>query len=246
MARERPNEALENETKVKPMEIKKERGVQITRCLCVECPELVKNNKIKTLLLSFADLNSEIIIKLKKILNPETPREYIEEEDDSIKVNTEPDTVKTEPKNEPEDNNDDHKIDELSLKYEAIRKRKHEGQYENINSRKRLKAEELVTLDEAVMDNIPTERGNQTPFENSKRDIAIDQVTDMDSISSLIRRGRANISQKSICELKKLLTEDFNAAIKSIEKITTKERNRIEQKKFYSVQKTLKKKNDYG
>ena len=173
MVHERPsntNEALEKVTKVNPVEIKKEPGVQITRCQCVECPELVKNNKIKTLLLSFADINSDFIISLNKILNPESPREYFEKEDESITVKTEPvtvklepltvktepdtvktepddtvktepDKVKTKPRNEPEDN------------IQAIRKRKHEGQYENMSFSKRLKAEELVTLDEAVMEN---------------------------------------------------------------------------------------------
>ena len=57
MVHKRPsnnNEALEKVTKVNPVEINKKPGVQITRCQCVKWPELVKNNKIKTLLLSFA------------------------------------------------------------------------------------------------------------------------------------------------------------------------------------------------
>ena len=111
------NDALEKGKTVK-VEIKREPGEQITGCQCAVCPELVKTNKIKTLILSDADANSNFIIKLKKILDSESsaPGEYFEEEDDSdtVKVKTEPVTLKTEPRDqapvikaEPEDNNDD-------------------------------------------------------------------------------------------------------------------------------------------
>ena len=96
------------------VEIKNEPREQITRCQCVECPELVKNNKIKTLLASSYDQNSKFIINLKKILNSDSHGEYVEEEDDTVKIKTESVTVKTEPrvnapviKAEPNDNNDD-------------------------------------------------------------------------------------------------------------------------------------------
>ena len=81
---ERPssnNKALiEKAAKVNQVEIKKEPMEEMTRCQCVECPELVKNNKIKTLLYtSSTDSNSNFIIELKEILNPvnESPGEYV-------------------------------------------------------------------------------------------------------------------------------------------------------------------------
>ena len=118
----------EKVSKVDQVAIKKEPLEQITRCQCFECPELVRTNKIKTLLMNTSDQNSNFIINLKKILNPDSPgeREYVEEEDATVKIKTEPVTVKSDPvplKSEPvtgftvktefrdcimpEDNNDD-------------------------------------------------------------------------------------------------------------------------------------------
>ena len=98
---------------VSNVEVKKESVEEISRCRCGdECPELVKTNKIKTLLSTTStDSNSNFIIQLKEILSPvnESLREYVEE-DDTVRIKTEPVTVKTEPKiikAEPEGNDDD-------------------------------------------------------------------------------------------------------------------------------------------
>ena len=90
----------EKVSKVDQVAIKKEPLEQITRCQCFECPELVRTNKIKTLLMNTSDQNSNFIINLKKILNPDSPgeREYVEEEDaTTVKIKTEHVTVKSEP-----------------------------------------------------------------------------------------------------------------------------------------------------
>ena len=94
------NEDKAASEKVSNVEVKKESVEEITKCRCDECPELVKNNKIKTLLdTSSTDSNSNLIVQLKEILNPvnESLGEYVEEEeDDAADIKTEPVTVKTE------------------------------------------------------------------------------------------------------------------------------------------------------
>lgn len=92
---------FEKVPKVNEVEIKKEPGEQITKCQCVECPELVKNNRIKTFLSYSSDQNHYINLLLikyvKDILNPKLPGEYFEEEDVIVKIKA---TGKAEPKPE--------------------------------------------------------------------------------------------------------------------------------------------------
>ena len=101
-------EKLPNNNKDKEIKIKKEQD--ILRCQCVKCPELEKIIKIKRLLVSSTDQNSNLIIRLKEIVITEhnDNREYVECEDYSVydSIKTEPITFKTEPKVEPEDNED--------------------------------------------------------------------------------------------------------------------------------------------
>ena len=89
-------EELEKVSKVDQVEIKEEALEQNRKCQCAECPELEKNNKIRTLLAGCSDQNSNFIINLKKILNLDSPGhgEYVEKEDDTVNIKTEPITVR--------------------------------------------------------------------------------------------------------------------------------------------------------